>query len=374
MTDILEQIIREVMEEVDRKLDEQQVVAEVEKRSDLRGIIDQIRQKIPMIDWLQEIGAQVDRRGRDWIIYCPFHDDGHNPNGRVNDEYPHHYRCFSSQCEVKGDIIDLYQQHHGVSWREAVEKLAEKARVDLPGDLFRLVEKDKLLYNSETIARLNGTTLSQLLSESRDLYEDMLGSSIRYCMDPSVELEGDDPAFFYSMKKYQERRGGDLKVHRRRLYTLLSLGLVHLCSKDLARKAGAKKALQQKQGARRTNYAQYFTVPRLTDDLLTQAEAKADILLPIRKRLTAAIRDQLLACGDDLDQYRQVVDSVLQAQNATSTRMGSDLQAIMTRYPEGIEQKALHEELRSCGHTRDDLDQYLPSAIRAAGLRTLIVP
>ena len=75
------------------------------------------------------IGEQVTltRRGRIFKGLCPFHDD-HTPSLDVDPEHQR-YRCWS--CGAKGDIFDFVMNRERVGFREAIESLAERARIPL---------------------------------------------------------------------------------------------------------------------------------------------------------------------------------------------------------------------------------------------------
>ena len=87
------------------------------------------------------IGEQVSltRRGRTFRGLCPFHDD-HNPSLNVDPERQF-YKCFS--CGAGGDVFDFVMNRERVNFREALESLAQRARISLPQTTQRRSEGPK---------------------------------------------------------------------------------------------------------------------------------------------------------------------------------------------------------------------------------------
>lgn len=72
---------------------------------------------------LQPVGG-----GREYMGLCPFHGD-HTPSMRV---YPDRqsFRCWA--CNTGGDCFEFVMQRDKVSFRDALESLADRARLELP--------------------------------------------------------------------------------------------------------------------------------------------------------------------------------------------------------------------------------------------------
>ncbi|MFG0334520.1 MAG: DNA primase [Maioricimonas sp. JB049] len=66
--------------------------------------------------------------GREMVGLCPFHDD-HNPSMRV---YPERqtFRCWV--CQTGGDCFTFVMEHDKLSFREALELLAQRAHIPIP--------------------------------------------------------------------------------------------------------------------------------------------------------------------------------------------------------------------------------------------------
>jgi DNA primase len=81
----------------------------------------------------ETIALKPVRGGRDFVGLCPFHDD-HNPSFTVNPERQS-YRCWV--CNEGGDCFSFVMKTDGIGFREALEMLAERARIEIPKNLRR---------------------------------------------------------------------------------------------------------------------------------------------------------------------------------------------------------------------------------------------
>lgn len=79
-------------------------------------------------DILEVIGAvvQLQRRGRNWVGLCPFHQEK-TPSFNV-DPVTQTFRCFG--CDASGDVFSFVERHENMSFIEAVERLARRAGVE----------------------------------------------------------------------------------------------------------------------------------------------------------------------------------------------------------------------------------------------------
>ena len=95
--------------------------------TDLQRFCDELRAKISIVD---VVGSKVKlvRKGREYVACCPFHNEK-TPSFTVN-ETKGFYHCFG--CGVHGDIIKFEMEANGLSFIEAVEKLAHKVGMQLP--------------------------------------------------------------------------------------------------------------------------------------------------------------------------------------------------------------------------------------------------
>src|ERR1700678_3570801 len=91
------------------------------------GLLEEIRRRT---DLVQLVGRRVKlmRKGRVMWGCCPFHAEK-SPSFKVENER-HAYKCFG--CGVGGDAFKWLIETEGLTFPEAVEKLAAEAGVELP--------------------------------------------------------------------------------------------------------------------------------------------------------------------------------------------------------------------------------------------------
>jgi DNA primase len=87
---------------------------------------EQVRQATDIVDL---VGGYLDlrRQGRVYRGLCPFHDDS-RPSLHVDPERQF-WKCWV--CNVGGDVFSFIMQREGVTFREALEILAERAGIEL---------------------------------------------------------------------------------------------------------------------------------------------------------------------------------------------------------------------------------------------------
>lgn len=94
-------------------------------------VIDEIKSRVDIVDVLdREIGLQKLRKisGEDkYQACCPFHDDK-SPSLVINNDIGT-FHCFG--CGTHGDAIDVFKDHLGFSFKQAIEKLCEYSGYDL---------------------------------------------------------------------------------------------------------------------------------------------------------------------------------------------------------------------------------------------------
>jgi len=88
---------------------------------------EQVRQATDIVDLLGSY-LPLQRRGREYLGLCPFHDDT-RPSMHVNPERQI-YKCFV--CDSGGDVFSFVMQRESVEFREALELLADRAAISLP--------------------------------------------------------------------------------------------------------------------------------------------------------------------------------------------------------------------------------------------------
>ena len=110
----------------------------------------ELRSRIGLADL---IGRRVKlvKRGREYTGLCPFHNEK-SPSFTVNEDKDF-YHCFG--CSAHGNAINFVMNTEGLSFPEAVERLAAEAGMDVPRSTPRDQEAEarrKDLYDVMQIA------------------------------------------------------------------------------------------------------------------------------------------------------------------------------------------------------------------------------
>jgi len=107
--------------------------------------IDEIKSKIDIVDLVAEAGVKLRHAGRNYTGFCPFHDNKHTPAFVVWPESGT-WRCFGA-CNEGGDIFKFVMKKEGIDFKEALQKLASRAGVELK-DYQRETPQQKEAYEN----------------------------------------------------------------------------------------------------------------------------------------------------------------------------------------------------------------------------------
>jgi DNA primase len=91
--------------------------------------IDEIKARIDILDLASEAGVKLRRSGRNYTGFCPFHQNTRTPAFVVWPESGT-WRCFG-ECGEGGDIFKFVMKKEGIDFKEALQRLAERAGVTL---------------------------------------------------------------------------------------------------------------------------------------------------------------------------------------------------------------------------------------------------
>ncbi len=91
--------------------------------------LDELRARVGLADLISR-RVRLARKGREHLGLCPFHKEK-TPSFTVNEEKGF-YHCFG--CGAHGSAFDFLMQTDGVSFPEAVERLAQEAGMEMPRD------------------------------------------------------------------------------------------------------------------------------------------------------------------------------------------------------------------------------------------------
>jgi len=85
-----------------------------------KEIIEQLKENVSLVRLIEASGVVLEKRGRDHVGCCPFHDD-QTPSLVVSPE-KNLWHCMGA-CDAGGDVIEWVRRVEGVSFRHAVELL-----------------------------------------------------------------------------------------------------------------------------------------------------------------------------------------------------------------------------------------------------------
>jgi DNA primase len=125
--------------------------------------IDEIKARIDIVDLVSEAGVKLRHAGKNYTGFCPFHDNKKTPAFVVWPETGT-WRCFG-QCNEGGDIFKFVMKRENLDFKEALNKLAARAGVEVPTltrqspeqkeafeTLRKLLEDAVIFYRSHLIA------------------------------------------------------------------------------------------------------------------------------------------------------------------------------------------------------------------------------
>jgi len=125
--------------------------------------IDEIKSRIDIVDLVSEAGVKLRHAGRNYTGFCPFHDNKKTPAFVVWPETGT-WRCFG-QCNEGGDIFKFVMKRENLDFKEALNRLAARAGVEVPtyskqtpeqkeayDNLRQLLEDAVLFYRSHLLA------------------------------------------------------------------------------------------------------------------------------------------------------------------------------------------------------------------------------
>ncbi len=141
--------------------------------------VERVRQASDIVEVL---GTYLDLRpaGRSFKACCPFHKEK-TPSFHVSPDRQL-FHCFG--CEVGGDVFSFVMKHDGLTFPEALEKLARRAGVELPErsgprgpDRGKLIEahREAVRYYRAALGAPTGESARQYLGE-RGTPETVLGA------------------------------------------------------------------------------------------------------------------------------------------------------------------------------------------------------
>lgn len=92
--------------------------------------IDEIKSRIDIVELVSEAGVKLRHAGKNYTGFCPFHENKKTPAFVVWPESGT-WRCFG-QCNEGGDVFKFVMKRENLEFKEALEKLAARAGVEIP--------------------------------------------------------------------------------------------------------------------------------------------------------------------------------------------------------------------------------------------------
>src|SRR5215204_637308 len=108
--------------------------------------LDEIKAKIDIVDLVSEAGVKLRHAGKNYTGFCPFHDNKHSPAFVVWPETGT-WRCFGS-CNEGGDIFKFVMKKEGLDFKEAMQRLAARAGVEIKDLRQRETPEQKEAYEN----------------------------------------------------------------------------------------------------------------------------------------------------------------------------------------------------------------------------------
>lgn len=100
--------------------------------------LERLKQEVSLLDLVQSYGVKLEKKGKDLIGLCPFHDD-HSPS-LVITPAKNLWHCMGA-CQEGGSVIDWVMKSEGVSLRHALEILKERENPDVLGGQIKHIKK-----------------------------------------------------------------------------------------------------------------------------------------------------------------------------------------------------------------------------------------
>jgi DNA primase len=93
------------------------------------SVTQEIKNRLDIVDVVQDAGVQLRKSGRNWSGFCPFHPNTRTPAFFIFPE-TQTWRCFGA-CSEGGDLFSFVMKKNGWDFKEALTELAKRANVTL---------------------------------------------------------------------------------------------------------------------------------------------------------------------------------------------------------------------------------------------------
>ena len=117
------------------------------------SVIDDVKSRLDIVEVISGYVPELKKAGRTWKARCPFHSE-RTPSFAVDPERQT-WHCFGS-CSTGGDVIEFVRKVENLDFREALQRLAERAGVELraqsPREREEREQHERLLAANEAAA------------------------------------------------------------------------------------------------------------------------------------------------------------------------------------------------------------------------------
>ena len=127
------------------------------------GISDSVREKLDIVDVVRDYIPELRKAGRNYKAVCPFHNEK-TPSFNVSQDKQFFY-CFG--CSEGGDMFTFVMKIEGLTFVEALKKLAQKAGI-------QWVETEHHQLSAKERERLD---LKKVMAAAAEFYKKLLFSS-----------------------------------------------------------------------------------------------------------------------------------------------------------------------------------------------------
>lgn len=128
-----------------------------------QSFIEEIRNRVRVSELIGSY-IPIRRAGREYHALCPFHKEK-SPSFTINDEKAF-YHCFG--CGAHGDAISFVKEYEHLGYREAIEKLAARAGLQVPQPTRAEVERVSREQSLQQVMELVAGWLEHQLEQSAE--------------------------------------------------------------------------------------------------------------------------------------------------------------------------------------------------------------
>jgi DNA primase len=128
-----------------------------------QSFMDEIRNRVRVSEVIGKF-VTLRRAGREYHALCPFHKEK-TPSFTINDEKGF-YHCFG--CGAHGDVIGFTMEYEHLGYREAIEKLAGMAGLNVPRETRAEVEREQKSQSLQQVMEVVTSWFQEQLEQTSE--------------------------------------------------------------------------------------------------------------------------------------------------------------------------------------------------------------